>query len=242
MADRLLSRLAGQTLGLALDAATGKAPFLLRLAARLPSRAWLALDTQPAQLAAGRSAVAQAQPGLSVIWLAGRVEALPLADGTVDTACLSCSLHHLADPEAGLAELLRVLRPGGLLLVNEMIRDGLDERQALHRDVHHLNARIDRALGIGHRETLALAELRGLLEALPLADLDWIDQRFAPLPPEDEENIRRLDGILDGALDRCPEGPLRQAVAAEAASIKERLRKLGWDWATQWTAIGRKAA
>ena len=44
------------------------------------------------------------------------VRALPLATGSVDDAVAAFVLNHLTDPEAGLAELARVTRPGGAVL------------------------------------------------------------------------------------------------------------------------------
>lgn len=240
MTDRLLDALAGRHLGRALDAATGKGPFLQRLASGLPSTGWIALDETPAMLAAGRGAIGEELPDLPVLWLRGRVEALPIPDGALDTACLSCSLHHLTDPGLGLRELLRVLRPGGLLLVNEMVADGLDERQALHRDTHHLCASVDRARGVAHRETLPLAGLRGLFDGLPLAELEWVEQVFGPVPPEDLGALQRLEGVLDGYVTRAADLPDAAAIAVRAEEIKSRMRRLGFGWATQWTAVGRK--
>ena len=62
---------------------------------------------------------------------------LAFADGSFDTVCVSNSLHHFADPAPVLAEMLRVLRPGGHLVVNEMYRDGQSETQATHVLLHH---------------------------------------------------------------------------------------------------------
>ena len=45
--------------------------------------------------------------------------ALPFADGVFDAATISFGLRNLADRHAGLAELLRVVRPGGRLVVCE---------------------------------------------------------------------------------------------------------------------------
>ena len=45
------------------------------------------------------------------------VEALPLADASVDKACSVNNLYFWDDPAAALRELARVLRPGGLLAV-----------------------------------------------------------------------------------------------------------------------------
>ena len=44
---------------------------------------------------------------------------LPFADASFDAATISFGLRNLADPQAGLAELARVTRPGGRLVVCE---------------------------------------------------------------------------------------------------------------------------
>lgn len=50
----------------------------------------------------------------------GTLEALPVADGSVDLALLVLVLHHLGDPAAVLREARRVLAPGGRVLVIDM--------------------------------------------------------------------------------------------------------------------------
>ena len=51
----------------------------------------------------------------------GEIEALPLAAGELDAAILSLVLHHVPDPGRALAEVARVVRPGGRLLVVDML-------------------------------------------------------------------------------------------------------------------------
>src|SRR5829696_9457597 len=51
----------------------------------------------------------------------GTAERLPLEDGAATVACAVASYHHWTDPDAGLAELHRVLRPGGRLLIAERL-------------------------------------------------------------------------------------------------------------------------
>ena len=54
----------------------------------------------------------------------GAAESLPLADGSVDGLWSVNSMHHWGDMAAGLAEIARVLRPGGVVvLVDEAFDD-----------------------------------------------------------------------------------------------------------------------
>jgi ArsR family transcriptional regulator len=62
----------------------------------------------------------------------GDLEALPIDDASLDAATLVLVLHHAPDPSAVLADAARVLRPGGRLLVVDMLPHDRDEyRQQL---------------------------------------------------------------------------------------------------------------
>ena len=50
-------------------------------------------------------------------------EAIPLADGSVDTVVVTWSLCTIPDPAAALREVRRVLRPGGMFLLDVVNRD-----------------------------------------------------------------------------------------------------------------------
>lgn len=56
------------------------------------------------------------KPGLDLI---ASGESLPFADGLFDAVICVATLHHLAHPKAALAELSRVLKPGGYALIVE---------------------------------------------------------------------------------------------------------------------------
>ena len=60
-------------------------------------------------------------------------EALPFPDGSFDTAVVTFALCSVADPDSALAEIARVLRPGGRLLFLEHVRDA-DPKMARKQD------------------------------------------------------------------------------------------------------------
>jgi len=66
------------------------------------------LDVRPAELAE-----AATRPGVYRAVVAGDATDLPFADGSVATVLSNCALEHIADLDRTLAEIARVLRPGG---------------------------------------------------------------------------------------------------------------------------------
>jgi ubiquinone/menaquinone biosynthesis C-methylase UbiE len=59
----------------------------------------------------------------------GELESLPIDNGKLDVAMLSLVLHHAPDPSRALAEVARVLRPGGRVLVVDMLPHDREEYQ-----------------------------------------------------------------------------------------------------------------
>jgi demethylmenaquinone methyltransferase/2-methoxy-6-polyprenyl-1,4-benzoquinol methylase len=97
-----------------LDVATGTGAVAAELAARHGCRV-TGVDQSPAMLAAAAAALAERGLADRVALVRGEAEALPFADGSFDALTVTYLLRYVADPAATLAELARVLRPGGRL-------------------------------------------------------------------------------------------------------------------------------
>jgi demethylmenaquinone methyltransferase / 2-methoxy-6-polyprenyl-1,4-benzoquinol methylase len=111
MVDRVLPVESG---GVILDVASGTAGVALQLEARGGGRV-VGVDLTEEMLRQGHRRVAAAGQGQRIGLVAGRAEQLPFPDGHFDALTFTYLLRYVQDPQATLAELGRVLRPGGMM-------------------------------------------------------------------------------------------------------------------------------
>src|ERR1700730_2298534 len=100
--------------GVILDVASGTAGVALRLAARSPGRV-VGVDLTEEMLRQGHRRVAAAGRQDRITLRAGRAEQLPFPDASFDALTFTYLLRYVRDPQATLAELARVLKPGGTM-------------------------------------------------------------------------------------------------------------------------------
>lgn len=79
----------------------------------------------------------------NITWKKGELEQVPIESGTMDVALLSQALHHAAEPTEAIAEALRILKPGGRLLILDLrphdetwVREKLGDRWFGFSDEH----------------------------------------------------------------------------------------------------------
>jgi demethylmenaquinone methyltransferase/2-methoxy-6-polyprenyl-1,4-benzoquinol methylase len=95
-----------------LDVATGPAGVALQLAARTDAEI-TGVDLTPEMLLAGVSNAAASPYSSRISFAVARAEQLPFADAAFDALTFTYLLRYVADPAATLAELVRVVKPGG---------------------------------------------------------------------------------------------------------------------------------
>ena len=86
------------------------------------ARSVTAVDLSPEMLRELQARATGAGDRARIRTVEGDIESLPLDDACVDAAFLSQALHHAARPAKAVAEAARVLRPGGRLVVLDLVQ------------------------------------------------------------------------------------------------------------------------
>jgi len=104
-----------------LDAGCGSGFHTLQIAARLPEGHVVATDVSDEMLARLRGQAAARGLSERIDAIKADNLALDMEDGRFDRAISAAVWHHLSDPEQAAAELVRTLRPGGRVVVSDLL-------------------------------------------------------------------------------------------------------------------------
>jgi SAM-dependent methyltransferase len=140
----------------------------------------IGVDMTPEMIERARASAARA--GLAQVeFRQGRLEELPVDDGSVDAVTSNCVINLVPDKERVFREIFRVLRPGGRAVISDIVLDGRLPA-ALERD---LLAYVGCVAGAMEREayfgTVAASRLRGVEV---LRDVDYLATVGEVLPEE----------------------------------------------------------
>lgn len=160
------------------------------------------VDLTPAMLERAKRGAADegiANAGFSV----GDATALEFADGSFDGAVTRLSLHHIPVPGRAIAELARVVRPGGRVIVGDLVADEADGEAALWRE------EIERLRDPSHWVCRTPEQLREMGSA---AGLTLEHEQLIPLDIDFDDWLARGSGgraaspLVDELLEQRPEG------------------------------------
>lgn len=104
-----------------------------QLLARRAAHVWC-IDNSPRMVEVGTE-LASKNGLANLSYKLGDIEAVPLADNSVDLAILSQALHHAQHPQKAIDEAHRILRPGGQVLVLDLKNHAFEKARELYADV-----------------------------------------------------------------------------------------------------------
>jgi ubiquinone/menaquinone biosynthesis C-methylase UbiE/biotin operon repressor len=114
------------------DLGAGEGTFSQLLARR--SKKVIAVDNSEKMVEYGRE-LALKHGVKNLEYRKGDLEEVPIQDATVDMAFFSQALHHAQHPVRAVAEAWRILKPGGRIVVLDLLRHNYEEARELYADL-----------------------------------------------------------------------------------------------------------
>ena len=163
--DEDTNRLVIETAGIGpddtvLDVACG--PGLITCAMAKVARHVTGIDITPAMIDEARKR--QQSMGLTnMAWKIGDVLPLPLPESSFSAVVTRYSFHHFLEPEAVLAEMVRVCQPGGRVAVVDVFMSTPEQAEAYNR--------MEKLRDASHTRALLLADLTGMFHDVGLREM-----------------------------------------------------------------------
>jgi SAM-dependent methyltransferase len=153
----------------------------------------------------------------------GDATALEFADASFDGAVTRLSLHHIPAPGRVIAEMARVVRPGGTVIVGDLVADEADGEGAVWRE------EIERLRDPSHWVCRTPEQLRAMGSDAGLA---LEHEQLIPLDIDFDDWLARGSGgragasLVDALLAQRPEGA--ESFRVTAGDEGRRLRQRYW--------------
>ncbi len=167
-----------------LDVATGTADLALEAQQTLEPEKVVGVDISEEMLAFGRKKIAARGLSDRVVLRTGDAQKLPFSDNQFDAALVAFGVRNFEDLDAGLADMRRVLRPGGSLVVLEFSQPQVFPIKQLYEFYsRHILPRIGRTISQNEGAYQYLPDsvaafpsgpdFLGRMRAVGYADLQW---------------------------------------------------------------------
>lgn len=160
----------GRERGRALDIGTGPGQIVIKLGARLTRWKFVGIDRSVAMIEKAREGFAGAPE------MAGRIEfriadgnSLDFPVGTFDLVICNSVLHHMAEPQKLFAEIGRVVKPGGAILLRDLVRPPrFSYGSHIRKNAKHYQGEMKRLYVASVQAAYTEEELQKMVAASPL--------------------------------------------------------------------------
>jgi ubiquinone/menaquinone biosynthesis C-methylase UbiE len=156
-----------------LDVGTGTARIPILMVQRRPDLSILGIDLAREMLRVGEANVAAAGLQRQISLELTDAKRLALASDRFDMVTCNSTIHHLPDPLLGFREIERVTKPGGAIIIRDLVRPkapedawAIVERVAAGESPHQKQLFFDSLCA-----SLTLDDVRGALERVGLEEL-----------------------------------------------------------------------
>jgi ubiquinone/menaquinone biosynthesis C-methylase UbiE len=151
-----------------LDVGAGTAQIPIELCRRHATAEVIAIDMAEHMLRVGRANVERAELSSRIRLQRCDAKRMPFADATFDVVMSNSIVHHIPEPFTVFAEMARVVKPGGLLFVRDLLRpDSLASLQwFVQQYAGDANAHQQKMFADSLHAALTLDEVRVLVSRL----------------------------------------------------------------------------
>jgi arsenite methyltransferase len=156
----------------------------------------IGVDMTPEMLERARATAAKVG-ATNVDFRQGRLERLPVETASVDAVTSNCVINLVPDKAAVFGEIARVLKPGGRVVVSDIVLDR-PLPEAVAKDVFAWCGCV--AGATDRKQYLALVEAAGLGEIEVLKDVDYLAS-LAKVAPEEADAMLAGWGVTREDLD-----------------------------------------
>lgn len=216
-----------------LDVGTGTGDFLEVLESVFPKAQITGLDPNTESL----EEASKKYPDVSFIEMSA--ENLAFGENSFGLVSISMALHHLPDVQKALKEMQRVVKPEGWIIVNELFSDQLNPAQEVHKMFHHFRSKIDRLIGVNHKETFEKDEILKIIKVAGIQVLfDFENIGENNLIKETEELEVRVEKMKIH-LEKINHLPEYDDLKPQIEEFRKRAMKYGFQPATRIVVVGK---
>ncbi len=168
-------------------------------------------------------------------------EKMTFDDGCFDTVAMRHSLHHLRNIEQVLGEMMRVLKPGGLMIIGEVLQDPATERPNSQRHIHHWWGRVDQTKGEPHFETFTRDEVIALTRPLRLSGVEVLEYCEESTEEEQAEGLAFMLKHTEEVIRKLREDGDQPELLQKGEELVSLFREQGYTDEKVLYVLGRKA-